>query len=134
MNTKELKRRLEREEIDVSSFDEIIEETKNKDSNFKEDFGFLSSKRLKGALETLSYFRSFFSAEEYGKLVCKKLISYTKIHAIFLSTTSPHKELNVKTFANPNIESLPFIEASCSPYGSVKFSNHIGYQLQLVSL
>lgn len=131
MNTHELKKKLQEDDIDITSFDQLLRQSKQKYPKFY-DYT-LTPKKYFGAIEALRYFESLFSKEEFGKLVCAKLISYMRIHAFYLSTTSSHKELNVKTFATPKLDDLTHLEVSCSINGEVKVSRQASRNPELVS-
>ena len=94
------------------------------DPENRKEFGFhfLTYRRYQGLLSMCKEFAQYFDVEEFSKLFCKKLASYTYVHSAYLTTNPTHYELCVKSFATPSKQLPSFLEVSCSREGVVKKS------------
>lgn len=118
---------LKNRQYNTSVLEEYIAEHRDdEEDTFLKELRHLLLPQLCGVIKLCELFRQYFDENEFSKLVCKTVISFTKLHAAALSAHSIYPELNVKRFANPNRELPKFFYAWCSPNGLVTYCNCYG--------
>lgn len=137
MNAKELMERLTKSGIDTTHFAEWYEEYYKKYSSGESvDWNFSSNRQLftryNSLMTALEYFKPYFSKEEFSKLVCKKFISYSRLHCACIFGNPSDPELYAGSIAQPNPDLPINLKVICSKSGYVSVSTERGYSPKLV--
>ena len=90
---------------------------------------FINLHNLDGILKMCEPFKPYFSEEEYSKVVCKSIISYSKLHAGCLSAHSEYPELNITTLATPSKPLPKFLVTTINDNGTAKIMKQFGGDL-----
>lgn len=129
MKLKALMNKLQQEGIDGTYIEQYCQNyvpEHPSEPSLKERFKFIDFIRLYGLLKMCKPFRPYFSNEEYSKVVCKSIISYSKLHAGCLSATSEHEELNITTLATPCAPLPKFLITTVNDSGTAKIMKNYG--------
>lgn len=136
MQLKLLLKKLEGYDIDTSMFPELYEEYFKKYSSLPIDYEFREEKgiftNLEAIMMALDYFRPYFDTSEFSKLVCKKIISFSRLHCACMSGNPAHPELYVGNLARPSSVIPQGLSVECTKRGSIRLSTRLGYPQELV--
>ena len=99
----------------------------------EEDYNInISRKQLQGVLKFCGIFKEYFDDSNYGILVYKTVINYSKIHSEAYSGFSKCENLNINNFAKPCKPIPPQLVATCNRFGQVFVAYKNGYPLRSI--
>lgn len=97
----------------------------------EEDYNInISPKQLQGVVKLCGIFKEYFNDRNYGILVYKTVINYSKIHSEAYSGFSVCENLNIHNFAKPSKPIPPQLVATCNRAGEVFVAYKNGYPLR----
>lgn len=79
--------------------------------------------QLIGCIKMCGLFKNYFDESEFGKLVCKKILTYSRIHVASLSANNVGENLPVTRYAIPCKELPKVLFVSCDENGQVTYCN-----------
>lgn len=140
MKTKEIISLLTNEGLDFSCFEEHAKTTYRKrmevlaEYGVRKNYGYthldipynISSEQFNGVLKACEPFKEYFDLSEYSKLVCEKLLSFSRNQVAVLTSFSQYPELNVCTYASPNKDLPKYLETICNSSGNTKICTAYG--------